>query len=246
MKWRNQAVRTLLVDLDGTLLESRQFPLRMEFVVRSLIRFKKHGGWTRSFRFLKKLRAEFESPLEAERSFTNAERAARAFGREMGMLQEVASVTLHSEVTAVFPYLKRHFYPVQGAREFLEWARPRYRLILATNPVWPLEQVKLRLEWAGIDPSIFTSITHSGRMHACKPTAEYYRELLEQEGLEASECALIGDDVRKDLPATQVGISVFILTKKKSLRGLSLPNATAQAVSGNYAFLTRLLEEVHP
>jgi FMN phosphatase YigB (HAD superfamily) len=247
-RWRDAPVKTLLVDLDGTLLGAYNPLVRAEFMIRGLWRLRRHGGLKSAARSLRAVTEALERPMAEEQVYLNAERGARAFARTSGLPLEEAGRVLQDEVSAIFPELKRYFYPVKGAREFIEWARTRYRLILATNPVWPIEQVKLRLDWAGIDPEVFSSITHSGRMHACKPLESYYREVLEQEGLDASECALVGDDITKDLPATRVGISVFILDQPKVARknrriltALSRHGGSAQAASGTYTDFKRLL-----
>lgn len=242
-RWRDTPVRTLLVDLDGTLLASYDPLVRIEFIIRTLWRVRKHGGLRVAVRSLKAVTQALEHPQASERHLLNAERGARAFARETGLALEQADRVLRDEVGAVFPRLERYFFPVPGARDFIRWAQPRYRMILATNPVWPIEQVLLRLKWAGIDPGVFASITHSGRMHACKPSETYYSELLEQEGLAAHECALVGDDVRKDLPATRVGISVFILASGRKRPVAGTHEGRARAAFGSYRDLVSLLEK---
>ena len=46
---------------------------------------------------------------------------------------------------------------------------------------------------------------------ACKPTLEYYEELLAQEKFKAEDCLLIGNERKMDLPATRAGIAVFTM-----------------------------------
>ena len=215
--------------------------VRIEFITRTLWRIRKHGGLKVAIRSLKAVTEVLERPSVEDSHLLNSERAARAFARESGLPLAEADRILREEVAAVFPSLERYFFPVPGAREFIQWAQPRYRLMLATNPVWPIEQVLLRLKWAGIDAGIFDSITHSGRMHACKPSETYYTELLQQEGLDAAECALVGDDVRKDLPATRVGISVFILASSERRSRTNGDTGAARAAFGSYSDLTGLL-----
>jgi FMN phosphatase YigB (HAD superfamily) len=103
----------------------------------------------------------------------------------------------------------------------------------------------MRVKWAGIDPSIFSFITHVRAMKATKPHPEYYQEILDLQGLKAEECLLIGDNVKMDLPATRIGIRVFIIDSKPKHSKLSLlryPNALSTAWKGNYAELRTLLE----
>jgi FMN phosphatase YigB (HAD superfamily) len=98
----------------------------------------------------------------------------------------------------------------------------------------------LRLKWAGIDPSLFKSVTHAGRMRACKPAKEYYQDLLSQEGLTANECLLVGDDWLNDLSATQVGIPVFILSKRTQLRAIE--RTSTPAWQGSYTMLKTIVK----
>lgn len=241
--WPPTPVKTLLVDLDGTLLASRDLGLRAEFIVRVLCRVSRVAGPRVAWRALRATAKALERPARPAGGdgpvLTNSRRAGDAFARELRLSGEDGDRLVQDVIGAVFPKLARHFYPVPGAVQFLEWAKPRYRLVLATNPVWPLAQVELRLAWAGIDPGMFSAITHAGRMSACKPSAEYYSEVLAQEGLEAGECLLIGDDPRKDLPAVRVGIPVYLLSDRE--QELLVEGAAATGRSGSYDRLRSLL-----
>ena len=172
------AIRHLLIDLDGTLLGNRELPLRLDFAFRALYSLKRHGGWIKAVKTLRAIYFELDQvPVEIKQGLTNDKRAVAAFAKAVGLPITDAAQILTKSVAELFPLLKRHFYPIPGAKEFLNWAKDHYPLTLATNPVWPEELVVLRLEWAGIDPSIFKNITHAGIMHACKPASEYYREI---------------------------------------------------------------------
>ncbi len=232
-------VRHLLVDLDGTLLGNRALPLSVDFSVRTIALLKRHIGWKKAVRTLLEVKREFESP---SRTRKNDVRVIEKFAERMGIEVEAGRKMIRESLSTVFPSLKRHFYPVPGSREFLDWAKDRYPLTLATNPVWPIEITKLRVEWAGIDPSIFGMITYANTMGACKPEPQYYEEVLEQRGLKAEDCLLIGDDTKMDLPATRVGIRVFIVGEYKQLTNLNHKGAKADAWRGNYKQLKKMLE----
>jgi FMN phosphatase YigB (HAD superfamily) len=234
--------RHLLIDLDGTLLESRGLLLRLEFIARSVGRLRGLAGPLGALRALRAVRVALSEPALAGTGRTNTRRAAEAFARAVGLAETEAHGLLDAAVGEIFPRLRRHFHPVPGALEFLEWARPRYPLTLATNPVWPEPIVKLRLEWAQVDPAHFTHITHAGVMHACKPSVEYYREVLAlfSGGASPGDFLLVGDDLRKDLPATRAGIPVFILSDEAVATPLDV--GAAPAWRGSYAALRALLE----
>ena len=85
--------------------------------------------------------------------------------------------------------------------------------ILATNPMFPAIFTNARARWAGLDVKDFSLVTTYENFNYCKPNPDYYREILEREGLEASSCLMVGNDVEEDMvPAASVGMDVFLLT----------------------------------
>jgi FMN phosphatase YigB (HAD superfamily) len=234
-----QPVKHLLVDLDGTLLGNEGIPLSLDFMRRTFKELRKYGGLRRIAGALFSIQREFKRP-SAE--LTNDHRVVEMFSKQMNLSVEEGRRVLREGVLLIFPSLQRHFYPIEGAKDFLDWAKDHYPLTLATNPVWPPEVVELRVRWAGVDPKIFSYMTHIREMHACKPAAEYYEEILKSQNLRAEDCLLIGDDVKMDLPATRVGIRVFIVGKNTKLGPLRHTGANAPAWRGSYHHLRALLE----
>ncbi len=232
-------IESLLVDLDGTLLGNRGWILSVDFVARALRRLKPKLGTRGALNTLLDIKKAFDRP---HADLTNDQRVLAIVADRLDLTVEEARQFIRNGLFQIFPQLSRHFYPMQGAREFLSWAKSRYPMVLATNPVWPEEIAHLRLEWAGIDRETFRSITHVRRMKACKPAAEYYREVLEQEGFDAAKTLLIGDDVSMDLPATRVGIAVFIVGKYRRVSALHLEGMQAPAWRGSYEALREILE----
>jgi FMN phosphatase YigB (HAD superfamily) len=236
-------VKHLLVDLDGTLLGNRPLPLGIDFVRRAFGELKAYGSTGKIFKALMSIQREFTEPSS---ELTNDLRVVEMFSKQMNLSVEEGRRVLREGALLIFPDLRRHFYPIEGAKEFLDWAKDHYPLTLATNPVWPPEIVELRVQWAGIDPKIFGSMTHIRKMHACKPASRYYRDILEQQELHPEDCLLIGDNTKMDLPATKVGIRVFIVGKKSKLGPLRFTGAEAPAWRGTYPDLRRLLELAGP
>lgn len=233
--------RALLVDLDGTLLGSHDLKLRYQFTTRMLSALRGSSSRLRTLRTLQHtIRAITEEPAGTP-ARTNWERGAAAFATATGEEREAAIARMTRAVEDVFPRLEGCFFPIPGAKDFLSWARDHYRLYLATNPVWSEGIVRLRLKWAGIDPAWFASITHAQRMHSCKPALSYYTELLAQESLEPSHCLMIGDDAKKDLPASFVGIPTYLLGRNGEPRELRPEGAQAPVWRGSYAGLKSLL-----
>lgn len=233
-------VRHLLVDLDGTLLGNHGIRLSLDFVRRAFYALRPYGGLRKTAQLLMSIQREFTAPASIEH--TNEHRVVELFSKQMNLSIEEARTALRQGVLTIFPSLQQYFYPVEGAKEFLDWAKNFYPLTLATNPVCPPEIVDMRVKWAGIDPAIFGSMTHILKMHSCKPSPEYYEEILKEQGLRAEDCLLIGDNVKMDLPATRVGIRVFIVGKNSHLGSLRFTGAKAPAWRGSYSHLQALLE----
>ena len=88
-----------------------------------------------------------------------------------------------------------------------------YRVVLATNPVFPFVATKKRIEWAGLSACDFEYITTYENSTYSKPHVNYYTEILKAIGADASECLMVGNDTRDDMVAESLGMKVFLATK---------------------------------
>lgn len=86
------------------------------------------------------------------------------------------------------------------------------RLVLATNPLFPRTATEQRTRWAGADPSDFEWITTYENSRYCKPNPAYYAAIVEQLGVNATECMMVGNDVSEDMIAEMLGMQVFLLS----------------------------------
>ena len=86
------------------------------------------------------------------------------------------------------------------------------RLILATNPIFPAVATYSWIKWAGLAAEDFELITTYENIGFCKPNPEYYKEIMDRQGLTPGECVMIGNDVGEDMIAKKLGMDVFLLT----------------------------------
>ncbi len=86
------------------------------------------------------------------------------------------------------------------------------RLVLATNPIFPRVATDRRMRWAGLSPDDFAYYTTYENARRCKPNPDYYRDILNELGLRAEECIMVGNDVAEDMVAETLGMRVFLLT----------------------------------
>lgn len=87
-----------------------------------------------------------------------------------------------------------------------------YVLFLATNPVFPRTATLSRIAWAGLDVDDFAGITTYEDSRYCKPSLEYYRDILSFLDVRASDCLMVGNDTSEDMVASRLGMDVFLLT----------------------------------
>lgn len=86
-----------------------------------------------------------------------------------------------------------------------------YRLVIATNPLFPRKAIHHRIEWAGLELKDFTYVTSYEDNHYCKPQLHFYREILDIIGKRPEQCMMVGNDVQEDLVAGKLGLKTFLI-----------------------------------
>lgn len=103
--------------------------------------------------------------------------------------------------------------PIPGTLELLrELKELGLKLVIATNPMFPLEVQLLRIKWAGLDEIDFDLITHAHNSTFCKPNPAYYVEICEKIDVEPERCIMVGNDVLNDMIAAKTGMKTFLTT----------------------------------
>ena len=87
-----------------------------------------------------------------------------------------------------------------------------YRVVLATNPLFPAIATHSRAKWARLNPGDFDLITTYENSRHCKPNPDYYRDILATLNLKPENCVIVGNDVQEDMVAQTLGMKVFLLT----------------------------------
>ena len=97
---------------------------------------------------------------------------------------------------------------VRVAREKAE------KVVLATNPLFPMVGQKSRMGWVGLKPEDFDLVTSYETDRYCKPNPAYFRDVCRRIGVEPDQCGMIGNDEMEDMAAaTAAGIpACFLVT----------------------------------
>ncbi len=98
-----------------------------------------------------------------------------------------------------------------GARELVDWAQAQgYRVVIATDPLFPRKAVFERIRWAGLEPAHFELIASYETFHFTKSHPEYYAELLGRLGWPDGPVLMVGNDEERDLECAQaLGLTTY-------------------------------------
>ncbi len=212
------AIRNILFDLDGTLL-----PMDLEVFLASYLgklsaRMAKHGYEPRSF--VAAIMTGTAAMVKNDGRRTNEE-----------CFFEAASAALGRDVRADLPHLdafyREEFDSVRDSCGHLSEAGAvikslkamGYRLVLATNPIFPRIATEKRIKWAGLDKDDFELFTTYEASRHCKPSLDYYRDIMAALDLDPAECLMVGNDVGEDMIAERLGMKVFLLPASLINRG---------------------------
>ena len=86
-----------------------------------------------------------------------------------------------------------------------------YKIVIATDPLFPEIATKKRIIWAGLEKYLdkITLITHGEQFKASKVRSDYYRQITEMIHAKPDECLMIGNDFFKDGLASTIGMKYF-------------------------------------
>ncbi len=120
-----------------------------------------------------------------------------------------------------------------------------YKLVIATNPIFPQIATYSRLKWLGLDADDFLLVTTYENSSHAKPNPEYYSEICDKLSLNPADCVMIGNDTAEDGSAAAAGMDVIIVSDCLINKGnLPLDNYTVITLEGLIEWASRLPEQI--
>ncbi len=223
---------TLLLDLDDTLLDTNVGT----FVPAYFQALSKHlSPWVKP-----------EVMLAALMSGTQSMLANQDPGRTLQVVfDEVFYPTLGIDKTQLraviedfydnaFRLLSSVTKQRSGARELVDWAQAQgYRVVIATDPLFPRKAVHERIRWAGLEPERFELISSYETFHFTKSHPEYYAELLGRLGWPDGPVLMVGNDEERDLVCAQeLGLMTYQVEAAPAAVGVSAAPSRPTRVVG--------------
>lgn len=87
------------------------------------------------------------------------------------------------------------------------------KVILATNPLFPMTGQAARLSWIGLKPEDFDLVTCYETDCYCKPNPSYYKSICARMDIQPEECLMIGNDETEDMQAaSSIGMHTWLVT----------------------------------
>lgn len=204
-------MKTFLFDLDGTLLPMDQ-ELFINKYFNELAKISNLLGYDAK-KLLNSVWEGIKSMISNDGTSTNRERFWNTFADIFGEHIRESELYFNQFYQNEFHKVKDTTNPTPLAGECVGILKEKgYRLILATNPIFPEVATLARISWAGLNAEDFDIITTYENSSYCKPNLEYYKEILEKCNSDVKDCMMIGNDVSEDMCVSKLGMDTFLLT----------------------------------
>lgn len=212
-------IRTLLFDLDGTLLPFDQDRFMKGYFAALLPQIQHLVDkeqivtqiWTSTTAAIRN-----EDP-----ALTNMDAFKQSFFASTGIREDDIWPIFELFYEQSFSDLKHLTNPTPISQEICRTAVDKgYQLVLATNPVFPERAIRHRMEWAGVGNIPFKLVTTMEEMHFCKPNPKYFIEILDRVESSPFEAMMFGNDVQEDGVAGKLGLQTYLVKDQVIDRGI--------------------------
>lgn len=204
-------LKAILFDLDGTLLPSDQDEFTAKYFEALAACHARRGNDPK--RVVDCVWKGTVAMLKNKGEDTNENIFWRVFEQEFGQSKADIKPIFDEFYASDFDQIKELCGFTENANAAVKAAKAHgVPVVLATNPIFPVEAQVKRVQWAGVNPDDFAFITSYENSRYCKPRPEYYIDIANEFGCRPDECLMIGNDTSDDMTAAKIGMSVFLIT----------------------------------
>ncbi|NLK26952.1 MAG: HAD family hydrolase [Clostridiales bacterium] len=202
---------TFFFDLDGTLLPMPDQERFVQTYFKALaLKLLPYG--IEEEELIKAIMAGTMAMIDNDGTMTNEKRFWSVFEHILGEKVRELEVVFEDFYQREFIAAQKTTSMEPFAKECIRLLQKKgYRIVLATNPIFPRVATVNRIRWAGLQSEDFEWITTYENSSYCKPNLEYYKEILGKIGKTPQDCIMIGNDVRDDMCAAKLGMDTFLL-----------------------------------
>jgi len=211
----NKNIEAVFFDLDGTLL-----PLEQSFFIKQY--FKGISAYAAHYGIDPKMLidatlAGTESMIRNNGESTNETVFWKTFFDFTGDKRDDLIEILDKYYLGDFKKLKEYTSENPLAKKMIDAAHMNNRkVVLATNPVFPMSAQLERMSWIGLTETDFDLVTSYENSRFCKPNPKYYLEICEKIEIAPQNCLMIGNDESDDMKAASMaGMDCFLVTDNR-------------------------------
>ncbi|MBD3223964.1 MAG: HAD-IA family hydrolase [Caldithrix sp.] len=212
--WLLKNVEAVLLDLDDTLLDTNIeafVPRYLQALGHHLHKFLPPDDMIQLI-----LQATRQMVQNNDASRTNEQVFMEYFFKHLDV--QPADILPHIKYfyDQLFPELQTYTKPIDGVSDLVNTlVRQKYKLVIATNPLFPAKAIYHRIRWAGLTEESFNLITTYENSHFTKPNYRYFEEILAQIQVKPQHAIMVGDDPLNDIkPADKAGLQTFWINGK--------------------------------
>jgi len=204
--------KAILFDLDGTLLNI-DMDVFLTYYFLAMMRAAEERGYAHPKKLMEQVYRSTDVMIaNRDPKITNEQAFMEDFLAACSYPAAEARHFFDDFYQEFFPKLHLHTKPFPLVPSLMNSIfQQGYKVVIATNPVFPLSAVQQRINWAGLGGFPFDLITSYENMHFTKPHPEYFGEISEMIGVAPEDCLMVGNDVDEDLPAGKTGMQTYLM-----------------------------------
>lgn len=209
-------MKTILFDMDGTLLNMGEHAFEKETLKRMNDFFeKKFPGKGKVI--VTAVGCGIESMKKNDGKQSNELVYWQAFEQECGYKRaDMESLFLEFYRTD-YARIGDDYVPDENMKELVHLLEAKgYQLIVATNPLVPQIANQQRVLWSGTGDVNWLEITSFENYSSAKPNIRFYQEICKRFRLEPQECLMVGNSIRDDGAAQELGMEFYLILNEDS------------------------------
>ena len=210
------AIKTVLIDMDGTLLNMGESAFENEYIKRMVI-FLEQRYPGKGKDLVKAVGYGGEMMKHSDGGRTNYDVFWESFEKASGYTREEIEPVITVYYQTDYTHIGDDYVPDQDMQNAVRLLQEKgYELIVATTPVVPLIANQERVRWSGLADIPWKDITSFETYNYSKPNLNYYQQICDKYNLNPAECMMIGDSLIKDFPSTELGMDFFLILNADS------------------------------
>ena len=210
------AVKTVLFDMDGTLLNMGESAFEKEYLKRMVLFLEqRYPGYGKDL--VKAVGYGAEMMKVSDGSRTNLEVFWEGFEKASGKTREEIEPVVTQYYQTDFTHIGDTYVPDEDMQNAVRTLHQKgYQLLVATTPVVPRIANDERVRWSGLSDIPWLDVTSFETYNYSKPNVKFFEQICRKYQLNPAECLMIGDSLVKDYPATELGMDFYLLLNEDS------------------------------